>query len=66
MPLQQYYATASASLLTLGPAALSSPQHAENILVAHLIFKCLVKVTVWLWPRIIKNNNDFGKLSPWV
>ncbi|KAF7790859.1 hypothetical protein EIP86_001817 [Pleurotus ostreatoroseus] len=66
MPLQQYYATASASLLTLGPAALSSPQHAENILVAHLIFKCLVKVTVWLWPRIIKNNNDFGKLSPWL
>lgn len=66
MTLQQHYITTSAPLATLNPLSLSNPHTGENILIAHLVFKCLVKVTVWLWPRITRNARDFGKFSPWV
>ncbi|KAJ3559178.1 hypothetical protein NM688_g492 [Phlebia brevispora] len=65
MVLQQHYSTAAVPLATLSPISLSDPHTADNILIAHLVFKCLVKTLVWVWPRIIKNNHGFGQLSPW-
>ena len=66
MALQQIYSAASAVLTGLDPASMSNPRTAEDLLLAHLTFKPLVKAAVWLWPRILKNAHDFGKLQSWV
>ena len=64
--LQQNYAAASACLGALNAASLGNPHTAEDILLAHLMLKPLVKGVVWAWPRILKRNNEFGQLMPWV
>ncbi|TFK55905.1 ARM repeat-containing protein [Heliocybe sulcata] len=36
---------------TLTPETVSQPRQTEDLTIAHLIFKCLVKMTTWLWQR---------------
>ncbi|KAG0701790.1 hypothetical protein DFH29DRAFT_999976 [Suillus ampliporus] len=39
---------------------------ADNLIVAHLIYKCLAKMALWLWPRLIKpDKGRLVKLKPW-
>jgi hypothetical protein len=52
---------------TLDPTTMSLPRTAEDLLLAHLVYKCLVKLATWLWNRIDKQGKeDFHRLKPWV
>jgi hypothetical protein len=66
MIMQDYYSTAAASLLRLDPVNVSDPRNAEDILVAHLIYKCVVKIAGWVWPRIKGTDPVAPRLEPWV
>ncbi|KAF9569336.1 ARM repeat-containing protein [Agrocybe pediades] len=57
--LYGYYSTMSSnfSLVILTPQTINSQTVYDNILLAHLVYKCLVKMSTWLW-------NKFAKLSP--
>ncbi|KAI0053014.1 ARM repeat-containing protein [Auriscalpium vulgare] len=37
---------------SLSAATLSSPRTAEDLLFAHLLFKCIAKMATWVWPRL--------------
>lgn len=51
----------------LVPPMLSDQRTADNLIVAHFIYKCLVKMAIWLWPRLIKpEKGGSAKLEPWV
>lgn len=43
---------------------LESPKVYNDILLAHLVFKCLVKIAVWLWNKIDKLPKE--KHALWV
>ena len=67
MPFQSYYTIAATVLNRLDLTTANNPQAAEDLLVTHLIFKCLVKIATWVWPRT-KTSGRLGiaKLRPWV
>ncbi|KAG6328294.1 hypothetical protein ID866_10795, partial [Astraeus odoratus] len=61
--LFEYYSRLSASQLSpilspLNPTALSQENTACNIVVAHLVYKCLVKLAIWAWPRVTRRRGD--------
>ncbi|KAG1752648.1 ARM repeat-containing protein [Suillus paluster] len=61
-----YYSQLSAMISALVPPALGDQRTADNLIVAHLIYKCLSKMALWLWPRLIKpEKGGFEKLEPW-
>lgn len=69
MLLYNYYSKISA---TFSPAGLT-PQNFrtqavhDNIALAHLVYKCLVKIGVWLWGKLDKLNPvEVGENLPWV
>ena len=66
MTLSQNYTTTSRCLSTLTPALLGDLRTAEDITLAHLSLKPLVKAAVWLWPRIVKQSPDYERFQPWV
>jgi hypothetical protein len=46
---------------------IESPKVYNNILLAHLVFKCLVKIAVWLWNKIDKlPRGEVEKNALWV
>ncbi|KIO12672.1 hypothetical protein M404DRAFT_959382 [Pisolithus tinctorius Marx 270] len=45
-------------LSPLHPAVLSGEHTLCIIVVAHLIYKCLVKLALWSWPRIVRRGKD--------
>lgn len=63
--LQAYYSTVAPFLNALDPTTLSVHRSSEDILLAHLIFKCLVKCATWLFHRV-KDGQDKAKATPWV
>lgn len=63
--LQSHYSTVVPFLTSLSPEAVSTARSSEDILLAHLIFKCLVKCAVWLWQKL-KSPQDKPKVDPWV
>ncbi|EMD40680.1 hypothetical protein CERSUDRAFT_111258 [Gelatoporia subvermispora B] len=63
MILQAHYSRIAAAFpSTLNPSTVSLPRTAEDLFMAHLVFKCVVKLAVWAWHR----NNDHQHLQPWV
>ncbi|KAG5648935.1 hypothetical protein DXG03_000284 [Asterophora parasitica] len=54
--IYRYYSQMSTNISssTVTPDTLSSPRLHDDILLAHLIYKCMLKMTVWLWNRIDK------------
>ncbi|KAF8974448.1 armadillo-type protein [Flammula alnicola] len=56
--LQGYYSTMSVtfSASCMSPENLASQTVHDNILLSHLVYKCLVKMAAWLW-------NKLGRLS---
>lgn len=65
MVMQSHYSTAAASLTGLDPTTISSPRTAQNLLVAHLVFKCVVKIASWVYARL-KSIDLAGRLEGWV
>ncbi|KAL4076110.1 ARM repeat-containing protein [Scleroderma citrinum] len=69
--LLTYYSQLSSSQLNpllspLIPAALSQEHTLCIIVVAHLVYKCLVKLAVWAWPRITRRDkNESQDLEAW-
>lgn len=60
-----YYSKLSSMISALVPLALSDQRTADNLIVAHFIYKCLVKMALWLWPRLTHPEGRFAKLEPW-
>lgn len=60
-----YYSKLSSMISELVPLALSDQRTADNLIVAHFIYKCLVKMALWLWPRLSHPQGGFAKLEPW-
>ncbi|KAI0375701.1 ARM repeat-containing protein [Pilatotrama ljubarskyi] len=65
MPLQAHYARLSSSLPSLTPASLNQVGTVEDLLLAHLTFKCLSRLTFWAYHRYTCCN-DYKELEPWV
>ena len=62
-----YYSQLSTTISALVPPVLSDQRTADNLIVAHFIYKCLVKMALWLWPRLIKPDKGvYAKFEPWV
>ncbi|KAF9226602.1 ARM repeat-containing protein [Gyrodon lividus] len=54
------------SPMILGINDLSQECAAAFLIVAHLIYKCLVKMAIWIWPRIVKDNKgELADLKEW-
>lgn len=61
-----YYSKLSSMISALVPLALSDQHIADNLIVAHFIYKCLVKMALWLWPKLTTQPESvFAKLEPW-
>ncbi|OJT10170.1 Importin-11 [Trametes pubescens] len=65
LPLQAHYARMASSLPALTPASLNQTSTVEDLLLAHLAFKCLSKLTFWTYHRYTCCN-DYKDLEPWV
>ncbi|KAI6047441.1 ARM repeat-containing protein [Pisolithus marmoratus] len=53
-------------LSPLHPAILSREHTLCVIVVAHLIYKCLIKLALWSWPRITRRGkDDLQDLQAW-
>lgn len=64
--LQNHYSRVTASFsTTLNPSSIALPRTAEELLLAQLLFKCLVKVAVWSWHRM-GVHRDYHKFEPWA
>ncbi|KZT19271.1 ARM repeat-containing protein [Neolentinus lepideus HHB14362 ss-1] len=60
-----YYARLGLTITsTLTPETVSQPRMTEDMTVAHLVFKCLVKMTTWLWQR--PNMDEAQKMQDWI
>ncbi|PCH41237.1 ARM repeat-containing protein [Wolfiporia cocos MD-104 SS10] len=65
MVLQTHYSHITASFSSsITPDTISLSRTAEDLLLAHLVFKCIVKIAEWTWNRNVSNN--FEHLAPWV
>ncbi|TFY59275.1 hypothetical protein EVJ58_g5888 [Rhodofomes roseus] len=63
--LQGHYSRVALSFpTTITPVSISQIRTAEDLLFAHLIFKCVVKSAEWAWNRIVHNN--YENLEPWI
>ncbi|KAI0693596.1 ARM repeat-containing protein [Cytidiella melzeri] len=67
MAIQNYYSVAAVVLTRLNPTTVSDPRTAEDILITHLIFKCVVKTATWVWPRTkTSGQSSMANLEPWI
>jgi hypothetical protein len=67
--LSNYYSKMSATFSesNLKPESITSQSMCENILLSHLVYKCLVKMAVWFWGRIPRLTTDgFKPNQLWV
>ncbi|CDO76254.1 hypothetical protein BN946_scf184470.g12 [Trametes cinnabarina] len=65
LPLQGHYAQLASFLPSLTPASLSDVSTVESLLLAHLTFKSLSRLTFWAYHRYTCCN-DYKELEPWV
>lgn len=65
LPLQSHYARLSAALPTISPSTLNQVRTVEDIILAHLTFKCLVKLAFFAYHRCIVCR-DYSEFEPWV
>jgi hypothetical protein len=64
-PLSEIYVQL---IQALGPsitiANLSSRRIAEDLLFAHLLYKIIMKMAVWIWPKL--RDPTISPMEPWV
>jgi hypothetical protein len=67
MVIQNYYIAAAVVLTRVEPSTITDPRIVEDLLIAHLVLKCVVKTATWVWPRT-KGSDQMSmvKLEPWV
>ncbi|KIJ20291.1 hypothetical protein PAXINDRAFT_166384 [Paxillus involutus ATCC 200175] len=62
--LLEYYSQVSP--IILGIKDLSRECTVASLIVAHLTYKCLVKMALWAWPRIVRDTQgEFTDLKAW-
>ncbi|KAG8218630.1 ARM repeat-containing protein [Butyriboletus roseoflavus] len=60
-----YYSQLSPTILSIN-GSLGQERTAASLTIAHLVYKCLVKMASWLWPRIIKDEKgELAELKEW-
>ncbi|KIP12739.1 hypothetical protein PHLGIDRAFT_97377 [Phlebiopsis gigantea 11061_1 CR5-6] len=64
--LQSHYSLVAASLSAIDPSNISLPRTAEDLSLAHLIYKCLAKVACWVWPRMQGKETIAPTLASWL
>lgn len=67
--LYRYYSQMSTNISpsTLTPQTLPSARLYDDILLSHLVYKCIIKMTVWLWNRIDKiPKEEVERNRAWV
>lgn len=61
-----YYSQLSPTILNIN-GLLGQERTVASITVAHLVYKCLVKMALWAWPRIIRDEKgQLVELKEWV
>ena len=65
IPLQTYYARLASPLPAISPGTLTQVRTVEDLLLAHLTFKCLVKLAFWAYHRYTCCK-DYSEYEPWV
>ncbi|KAH9947240.1 ARM repeat-containing protein [Amylocystis lapponica] len=60
-----YFQVASIFLSTLNPSTIGLPQTAEDLLLAHLVFKCLSKLVIFYWHQA-SVRTDYENMQPWM
>ncbi|KAJ7276541.1 armadillo-type protein [Mycena haematopus] len=58
VPFCAYYQKLVSSFLGSPYPATISPRAYSDILLAHLVYKCIVKMAVWLWNRLGRGGKD--------
>ena len=67
--LYTYYSQMSTNITpgVVAVQSIGSTRVYEDILLAHLVYKCIVKMAVWLWSRIDKVPKDESERNQaWV
>ncbi|KAF9247341.1 ARM repeat-containing protein [Melanogaster broomeanus] len=59
-----YYSQVSPIILSIKDQ-LSQERTVASLIVAHSIYKCLVKMAIWSWPRINKDRGELADLKAW-
>ncbi|CCM04790.1 uncharacterized protein FIBRA_06983 [Fibroporia radiculosa] len=59
VPLQNNYITISTSFMSINPSTINLIGTSEDLLFGHLLFKCIVKVAVWTWNRVVNHKQLF-------
>ncbi|RDX55688.1 ARM repeat-containing protein [Lentinus brumalis] len=65
LPLQSHYARLSSALPSISPSTLNQVRTVEDLLLAHLTFKCLSKLAFWAYHRFTVCR-DYNEFEPWV
>jgi len=61
-----YYSQLSPTILSIN-GLLGQERTVASITVAHLVYKCLVTMALWSWPRIIRDEKgELAELKEWV
>ena len=60
--LQSHYVTVASSLASITPESTYQPQAAEEILLAHLLYKCLAKNAVFMY----RQKGQVPEFEPFV
>lgn len=67
--LYEYYSKMSPSFsaAAVTTQTIGSPRVYNDILLGHLVYKCIIKMAVWLWHRIDKvNREEVIRNQAWV
>ncbi|EPQ59406.1 ARM repeat-containing protein [Gloeophyllum trabeum ATCC 11539] len=60
-----YYAKLGPTITsTLSPETVNQPRVAEDLTISHLVFKCMVKMTTWVWHR--PTMDEVAKFLDWA
>ncbi|KAF8450539.1 ARM repeat-containing protein [Boletus edulis BED1] len=61
----EYYSRLSPTILSIG-GLLEQERIAASITVAHLVYKCLMRMALWSWPRITRDvKGELTELKEW-
>ncbi|EGN93009.1 hypothetical protein SERLA73DRAFT_116383 [Serpula lacrymans var. lacrymans S7.3] len=64
--LYEYYSKISSTFSSLTPSALDEQRTVDDLILGHLVYKCLFRMATWIWHRNdMPGKNEFLSLQPW-
>ncbi|KAJ7283929.1 armadillo-type protein [Mycena rebaudengoi] len=64
LPIYSYYYTLISTLGTNYTQLITTSRASTDLLLAHLAYKCVTKMALWLWNRIDKGGKTFVDAEP--